>query len=352
MNQLRLSLLILLSPALRAADFHKPGIVPGLQPSRAPLAALQAPPSGIVFPLSAALPPAQDILPTAATPSRPTAIEQVRAVYDALEAQLKAMEVELGQAHPVFEQVRADAMSSLSRIQAHWESGAIDPAREIRMHHGQESLPTATRPVRVGVYPVAADPFQWAHILIGLRAMAEFKLDKVVYVLAGDDPRKPNMTPVIYRHPMGQAVLAAFSPLFAYSPIAVGTNYDGETNIFRMLALNSAQAIEAFYLVGGDHYKLTDKNGNDDTLPKIEKKLARPDSGHNPALHKIEVVFVSRGDESQHVPTTLPVHFLSNVAFEASSTLVRQGNYALMPYAAYDWVRKHLPGHYGIGKGE
>mgnify|MGYP001764967765 CR=1 FL=1 len=151
--------------------------------------------------------------------------------------------------------------------------GEVDPRAEVRTTPGDPEVPAQPRELRVGVYPVAADPFQWAHLLIGLRAMAAFRLDKVVFVLAGDDPRKPNMTPADFRHPMGRAVLDSFAPLFAYSGLAVGTTYDGETNIFRMLALNRKQRMKAFYLVGGDHYRLKDKNGNDDTLPKLEKRL-------------------------------------------------------------------------------
>ena len=37
---------------------------------------------------------------------------------------------------------------------------------------------------------------------------------------------------------MGQDILRLFSPLFAYSPIALDNELDGETNVFGILQLN------------------------------------------------------------------------------------------------------------------
>lgn len=390
---LSLSLILGLGRPSRAAEINRPSGLPGVSLPGAPLSspvqaalpaglpgasltALPSLPGAAVAPVGASqawIPPAAAAAmprpmggdfaaqplgaggraqaPVLATPQAQTAsaVEQVRAVKARLEAQLSAMEAVLGGPDPVLDQVRREGFDSLSKIEAHVAQGAIDPSARIRTHHEHPELP-AGREARVGVYPVAADPFQWAHLLIALRAMAEFKLDKIVFVLAGDDPRKPSMTPVTHRHPMGQAVLDAFHPLFEYSPIAVGTSHDGETNIFRILALNAEQAVHAIYLVGGDHYKLKDKNGNDDTLPKIEKKLASGELGHNPDKHQVSVAFIARGDEGETVPTSLNVHMLPAVSFEASSTMVRQGKLALMPHAAYQWVLDHLPGHYGIGQ--
>lgn len=250
---------------------------------------------------------------------------------------------------PLLEQVRTEGDALLSEIDRLMSRGEIDPRASLRTGPQDPEVKAQRRELRVGVYPVAADPFQWAHLLIGLRAMAAFRLDKVVFVLAGDDPRKPAMTPTDFRHPMGRAVLGTFAPFFEYSSIAVGTTYDGETNIFRMLALNPKQRMKAFYLVGGDHYRLKDKNGNDDTLPKIEKRLRDPAAGHDPARHSIEAAFIAREGMDAHVPTSLEVHFLPNMSFEASSTLVRGGRHALMPYSAYEYVERRRPGLYGVG---
>jgi len=269
-------------------------------------------------------------------------------VRERFDSQIEAMEAELGRAEPVLDTVRHKGRLLLSRIGEHIRSGRIDP-KHVRIRTSQDAppAPVVDRTLRVGVYPVAADPFQWAHLLIAMEAMAEFQLDKVVFVLAGDDPRKPHMTPASFRHAMGRAVLAVFAPLFAASSIAMGTVLDGETNIMRMLRLNPEQSIHAFYIVGGDHYRFKDAKGNDDTLLKIEKHLAAPGT-LDPSKHKVSVAFIERDAPLQPLPTPLDVHFLKSVGFEASSTLVRNGRYELMPHAAYEYVRRHRPGLYGI----
>ncbi len=269
-------------------------------------------------------------------------------VRRALHAQLDAMRHLEPADRPILSQVRAEGDDLLGHIARDMAAGKIDPRGTLRASAKAPQAAPQDREMRVGIYPVAADPFQWGHLLIGLRAIAAFGLDKVVYVLAGDDPRKPSMTPSDFRHPMGRAVLDAFAPFFEYSPIAVGTNYDGETNLFRILALNAGRRVKAFYLVGGDHYRLTDKKGNPDTLPKLEKNAADPALGFDAAHHSVEAIFIARDGGEEHVPTKMQVHFLPPIPFEASSTLVRTGNHALMPYAAYDFVQSHRPGLYNV----
>ncbi len=271
----------------------------------------------------------------------PTA--QVRA---RVRSQLLAAARDYAEPEPeLLETVAREADGALAKIQDRLDQGDIDPSSKIRLSASDPELPSSSRRMRIGVYPVAADPFQWGHLLIALRAVGELGVDKVVFVLAGDDPRKPAMTPVEHRHPMGQAVLELFAPFFEYSPIAVGTTLDGETNIFRLLALNPRQDLEAWYMVGDDHYRLVDKRGNPDTLPK----LGRNDRRHreaNPALHELKVAFIRRESPAEAVPTDLEVRFLANVGFEASSTQVRNGRWTLMPHAAFEHARRK--GLYGL----
>jgi len=247
----------------------------------------------------------------------------------------------------LMETVAREADKALVKIQARFDEGVLEPSMRIRVSESEPEVPTTSRHARIGVYPVAADPFQWGHLIIALRAVGELGVDKVVFVLAGDDPRKPMMTPVEYRHPMGKEVLDIFAPFFEYSSIAVGTTFDGETNIFRILALNPQQGIEAWYMVGDDHYRLVDKKGNPDTLPKLERNYRQP-MGHSPTLHALKVAFIRREAPTEAVPTDLEVRFLDHVGFEASSTQVRAGRHTLMPHAVYDYSRRNSLGLYGI----
>jgi hypothetical protein len=247
--------------------------------------------------------------------------------------------------HDLLGTVAREADRALARIQLRLDAGEIDPNRTVRLSESDPE-PEDGAHARIGVYPVAADPFQWGHLLIALRAVGDLGLDKVVFVLAGDQTNKPNMTPVDPRHSMGRDVLAVFAPFFTYSPIAVGTNLDGETNIFRILALNPDRRVDAWYMVGDDHYRLVDKNGNPDTLPKLERNFAS-EMGHSPTLHALKVAFIKREQPADEVPTSLEVRFLDHVGFDASSTDVRGGRHSLMPFAAYDFARRNA-GLYGI----
>ncbi|MBI5240218.1 MAG: hypothetical protein HY926_07075 [Elusimicrobia bacterium] len=267
-----------------------------------------------------------------------------------IESQLAAMAALPGHSSdPLFATIARNAQGFLKAIDAHIKAGVIDPRASIRTSESDGAKPVVGRQLRVGIYPVAGDPLHWAHLLIGLQAIAQLKLDKVVFVMAGDDPRKPDMTKAAVRHPLGRAVLETFAPFFDYSAVAVGTDYDGETNIFRLLALNPAQKLDAYYLVGDDHYKLKNASGGDDTIPKLEKNRLKPGLGFDPDLHEVSAAFIQREGHTEEVPTELDVQFLPQIEFEASSTAVRKhGRYALMPYSAYDYVRRHKLGLYGI----
>lgn len=337
-----------LTPSLSAPIAPVPGVAPAPQAAAAPVPAqaaarAAAPASNELLPLPERLGslfrsldgryPLPAGSPTAAVRAR------VRGQLLAAARDYSAPEAEL------LETVATEADKALAKIQERLDKGEIDPATKIRLSEADPQLPASVRRARIGVYPVAADPFQWGHLLIALRAVGELGVDKVVFVLAGDDVRKPTMTPVEHRHPMGRDVLDIFAPFFEYSPIAVGTTFDGETNIFRILALNPAQGVEAWYMVGDDHYRLVDKKGNPDTLPKLERNYAL-DMGHNTALHQLKVAFIRREAPAEEVPTPLEVRFLNHVGFEASSTQVRNGQHTLMPHAAYDHARQK--GLYGV----
>ena len=247
----------------------------------------------------------------------------------------------------LLETVAGEADRALASIQKRLDAGEIDPSLNLRVDPNGAPVAAHARPLKVGVYPVAADPFHWGHLIVALRAVGDLSVDKVVFVLAGDDPRKPTMTPVLDRHPMGIEVLKGFAPFFVYSPIAVGTQFDGETNIFRILALNPGMAITAWYMVGDDHYRLTDKKGNPDTLPKLEANRAKMLSSDS-ALHELKVAFIERERPAEAVPTKLEVKFIEHAGFDASSTAVREGSHGLVPHRAIDYARRK--GLYGMSE--
>jgi nicotinic acid mononucleotide adenylyltransferase len=248
-----------------------------------------------------------------------------------------------------FKDILDSAESSLFTIAHLWNSKEINPEIQIRTSFYDKPKKAVKKVHRIGFYPVAANPFHWAHLLIGLSALTEFKLDKVIFVIAGFDPRKPDLVPVAIRHAMGKEVLKIFYPLFGYSSIAVGNNGDGESNLFRLLSLNPEQRIEAFYIAGGDHYhRINPKNNLPDTIHKMENNLMNLCYRGNDTFHRASAVFIERGEREGQVKTFLPVYFLPSMPFEASSTMIRKAlqgkqekdTLALLPYTAYHYISK------------
>jgi hypothetical protein len=282
-------------------------------------------------------------------------LDSIESIRDRINSELLLMSKELGSdiSDETYAQIKKSADDALDKIVSLIKNNEINPFVQVRASVSDEAKQPSNEVLRIGVFPVAANPFHWAHLVIGLQAIAEFRLDKVIYVIAADDERKPDMIPAASRHPMAQEVLSLFEPLFEYSPIATEpvdgrTDLDGETNIFRILELNQGQKIDAFYMVGSDHYKRYNDQGSPDTIQKLEDKLADKIFNFNPLFHSVSVIFTERGKRGPEIPTTLDIKFIPEIDFEASSTAFRDGNYSIAPFTAYAIAKRE--GLYGLEK--
>jgi nicotinic acid mononucleotide adenylyltransferase len=242
------------------------------------------------------------------------------------------------------------AEEHLASVAELMRTGQIDPYRRMRLAECDGPAPIYGRPLRVGIFPITADPVHWGHILCALSAMTFMKLDKVVFVIAGTDPRKPWLS--ARKCGISWAGLSSiFSyPLFAYSPIALGTGLDGETNCFRLLALNPDQQITAFYIAGTDHCRWVNSEDEPDTLEKIEKKL-RTMRKENRRNHTVSLLFLERGDAiggRNSLNSFLDIHVLPSLPLSCSSTAIRKtlsdGRLcevlAALPFAAYQSIQQ------------
>jgi len=234
--------------------------------------------------------------------------------------------------------------SQLYEIEKLFSSGEINPFVQVRTSSYDPAMKQSEFPVRIGFFPVAANPFHWGHLLAGMSAIVQFKLDKLVYLVAGNDRRKPGLVPAAIRHPMAQDVLKLFFPLFEYSSLTYDDDADGETALFRFLRLNRHQKMAVWYLAGSDHYRRYYPDGcSPDTVQKIEEYSEQHLYGYDATMHDISLGFIHRGEVGSFVDTFLPVQFLPHVPFEASSTMIREAlaghgdrtAIALLPYTAY-----------------
>jgi hypothetical protein len=219
--------------------------------------------------------------------------------------------------------------------------GWIQPRRRLRLSPDEpepEPEPSGERPIRLGVFPTSADPLHWMHLLGGLLAMSRLQLDKVVFIIAGSDPRKPHLLPAPIRHRIGRQVLDVFSPFLACSPIALGGSLPGEDNFFRLLQLNAHRKIQAFYLAGTDHYRRWASGaGNPDTLQRLEDVIRRKLYSYDERMHGVSAVFLDRGNPIRPVETFLDVKWIERLPLWASSTRIREaigGRCALKMLAA------------------
>jgi len=248
-------------------------------------------------------------------------------VYGRLQGELDAMAGVLGAAadRTVFNEIGELAGSCLTSIESMVIAGRISPGPVVRLGDDGRVDPAPDRPLRVGFLPTAANPFHWMHLMGGLVAMSRLHLDQVVYINAGEDPRKPDLVPARIRHRMGRQFLDAFAPFFAYSPISLEGRLSGEENLFRLLALNADRAVHAFYLVGSDHYHRWDpRTGLPDTIQRLEDGIAKWTRDPEAPRHQLTVVFMERGDRTEPVPTTLDVGWISDLPLRCSSTSIRQ----------------------------
>jgi nicotinic acid mononucleotide adenylyltransferase len=230
-------------------------------------------------------------------------------------------------------------------------AGEIDPNCRVRLSDLDPPAFPVERPLRIGIFPTSADPLHWGHVLCGFSSLAGMKLDKVIFIIADRDPRKPRLTAAEIRHRVARAVIEQFKPLFAYSPIALGTDFDGERNVIRLLDLNSYQKIEAFYIAGEDHFRRLDCFGRPDTVQKLEceVKCMRARSGAN---HAVSLLFLGRNEPTagtrEAVETSLGVHVLPGIPLACSSTAIRnalsKGGHlpplASLPYSAFEDIRR------------
>lgn len=169
--------------------------------------------------------------------------------------------------------------NALQALYELWSRGEIDPS--IRLHVCQndhenkpEDLPQ--RELKIGVYPIAADPMQWGHVIIALTAAAKHGYDKIILVPAGDDERKADLPAAALRHAMLKIIAAMFGDLVVVSDMSSDSTLDGEYTYMRIMEFFKGIKVRADYLFGGDHY-LRDKNSgasdvpdNPDTIRKAE----------------------------------------------------------------------------------
>jgi nicotinic acid mononucleotide adenylyltransferase len=294
---------------------------------------------------------------------RQRAARITEAIFHGLCAELESMRGFLAPgAEPAgFQSLRREAANALARIRALIERSEINPGGPLRLSDRAPLHPSADRTLRVGFLPIAANPPHWMHLVGGLKVMAAFALDRVVYIVAGIDERKPDLPPFSQRYAMVRLMVRRFRPLFASSGIAAGFSRDGEANMFRILSMNRRQRIAAFYVAGADHaFRWDPRTGAPDTIARLEDEIGTGSSGYNRDLHSVTAVFLERKGCAGVLPrgrSELRIESIPFTSVRTSSTSIRRAlcgelpvsELALLPYSVFRYIRKL--GLYGTTRG-
>ncbi|OQX79651.1 MAG: hypothetical protein B6D56_06675, partial [Candidatus Omnitrophica bacterium 4484_70.1] len=105
--------------------------------------------------------------------------------------QLMSQELNIPIIHSEFQNRLTQAKEYLQKIEKLIHQEKINPFIKIRTQKEQPSLKPISTVIRIGIYPCAANPLHWDHLLVGLKVIAEQELDKVIFVIQGPDERKP-----------------------------------------------------------------------------------------------------------------------------------------------------------------
>jgi hypothetical protein len=206
--------------------------------------------------------------------------------------------------------------------------GEIEPWHGLRLSENDPPTLSCPRPLRLGVYPIRANPIHWGHLLSGLGAIASARLDKVVYVVVDGDTDNGELLPEGLRHNAAHDLLKSFEPLLCYSPVGRGLWLDKESSIFHVLALNEGRKIDAFYIGEGGQCRRKDPvTGEPGTLEKLENGVLRrifDVAGHTDGEHSISVVFLKGEERIDSTATFLPIRFIPTPLPEVSPVELRK----------------------------
>ena len=235
-----------------------------------------------------------------------------------------AREIGISLATSPFSEIRAEADFYLDLIASHLNRREMIPAAITRSKEAVERA-APSRALRIGIYPVSADPFHWAHLLIGLSAIARFKLDKIIYIISGYDARKPEMTSPAIRHPMARSILNLFTPLFSLLVRRSGRQPGWRIESLQDSGFTSGPKDQRILFAGADHCRRFDPGTRQpDTVQKMEEHVRNKMYGFDGTKHRISMIFVRRGVTKRGVDTRLNVSYMPGVPFEASSSAIRR----------------------------
>ncbi|MFH1868013.1 MAG: hypothetical protein ABH843_03480 [Candidatus Omnitrophota bacterium] len=190
------------------------------------------------------------------------AVDAIRRLWEYIKSDIEASDPHVAEkTKPFLSRLYHAAERTVASLEKKAARGEIDPLAGLRiMKYTEEPKGFKThkldRELRVGYLPIASNPLNWGHILIGLMAMDALNLDFVVYRIQGEigykDLPESDRVPAKERHTSGRAVIDRLSPAMRYTDLGSEANNkkEGALEIPVLLELNAGQKIHIFPLVG------------------------------------------------------------------------------------------------------
>jgi hypothetical protein len=240
------------------------------------------------------------------------------------------------------------AESLLQSIDREIREGVIRPWSFLRLSANAPFPPLVGSPLNVGVYPLAADPLEWGHILAALATLAVAKLDRIVFIVIDGGGGEPQRLPLETRRTVARDVLGRFSPLLLYSPMRTEPGEGCIEAFFRFLSINERQPMGMHLLCGSP-------TGGDAAVPctevtrGMEEAMLHGLHGYDSWTHPISLVHIGEMKKDDLPPSSFPRAFVTVPRFA-----VRPGNaqaiLASIPYSGFRhisrfWVKAETVGN-------
>jgi nicotinate-nucleotide adenylyltransferase len=179
--------------------------------------------------------------------------------------------------------------------------------------------------MRIAIFGGTFDPIHRAHLIVGKEAADQFKLDRVLFIPAGNPPFKQASASFEHRFKMVEIACAA-DPRFVPSPIE-----EGDRKSY------SIETVERVKAEGGDLYFIV----GEDAFAEISSWHRAPD-----LIRSVEFIVVTRPGHSYESSAGARVHRLETVALPVSSSeirreLARGRDSQELPAGVAEYIRKH-----------
>lgn len=188
-------------------------------------------------------------------------------------------------------EIQARARALLHQIARLIIEREINPWMQLRLTPDEPPAAFSPSAARIGVFPLAANPIHWGHLLCGLSVMIQARLDKIVYVITRDSSPAAELYPEELRRGAAAEAIAIFQPLFTLVPGSAGKSTSGPASFFRLLGLNSQQIVEAFYVSGHESCASVSIPETMDALWKEGKTSGSYDE----RLHRFSIISIAAG---------------------------------------------------------